>query len=145
MDDFRPKKYERGMWLSLLLSRAIVDLDLLEQGNNYNPQATRRVKDILQVHLDRTQNQGSLDYRLENSMRSALGFDVIPKIFGLKRGVSRYHLEDYQAYLQITLEQFDLLETSQDPVRIKFIKEFLIELSDSRISRLETPARFIAA
>ena len=145
MDKFAPNKYEKGIHLSLLLSEAIINLDLAEQNKPHNLESTRTIKNLLQQHLDRTQVKGSLDYQLEDSLRSALIFDVIPKIYGLKKGSSRYNREDYQTYLELALEQLNFLEEDKNPVRLTFAREFMIQLSNNRISRLELPLQYLAA
>jgi len=145
MTNFAPERYEKGVWLSLMLSNAVVNLDLAEQDKKYDSQAIIRVRNMLQEHLRMTIQQGSLDYQLETPMRSALSLDVIPKIFGLSpKPHQRYTLEHYQEYLSLIMEQFDKLWDG-DKTRTKFVREFLIDLSNARIARLEPPTRYIAA
>ena len=145
MQKLGPEKYERGVWLGLALSKATLELDRAEQGEQKGYENTQKIQKILEEHYQESKSKNALGYMQDSTLISALSLDVIPKTFDITRKNSKkYDFGDYLAGLELVLEQFQDVEHASKE-RLKFLRGFLIDLGNYRLARLKPPRYYFAA
>jgi len=138
------ERYDQGVFLSLELTQAAVELDLTLQGKKTSYDHAIKIGKIIQRHYRETKKTQMLEYREDQALVSALVYDMIPETFGMtKENTKSYAVQDYLAGLELILEQFEEVEKA-DRQRLEFLRSFIVNLSLKRIGRLEVQRGHIA-
>ncbi len=138
MKGFSPEKYESGVWLSSAISGAAIELDEAIQFRNNNFQNINSIKEFFQKHSQESKSANALRYSEDYALINALSFDVIPKTFNMPpENCKNYNLADYLAGLELVLEPMNNLEHASLE-QLRFLRDFIVDLGDKRLSRLES-------